>query len=128
VTLTPALTAILREQFERVSLDGQVNEWTPEQRAWMFPNRNGQTRQHAPFTEVWKRLLRKAGLPHRKYHATRHTFATSRLENKADIRWVQQQMGHASISQTADTYGHVQPERHESAAARLDAYLGVSAQ
>jgi hypothetical protein len=25
-------------------------------------------------------------------------------------------MGHATIGQTADTYGHVQPERHEAAA------------
>ncbi|PYO09697.1 MAG: hypothetical protein DMD75_14930, partial [Candidatus Rokuibacteriota bacterium] len=32
---------------------------------------------------------------------------------------VQQQLGHASIGQTADTYGHVQPERHESAVEAL---------
>jgi hypothetical protein len=36
---------------------------------------------------------------------------------------VQQQLGHASIGQTGDTYGHVQPDRHEAAAARLDRYL-----
>jgi hypothetical protein len=33
------------------------------------------------------------------------------------------QYGHASIGQTADTYGHVQPERHEAAAAGFDCYL-----
>src|SRR5207249_2777568 len=38
-------------------------------------------------------------------------------------RWVQQQLGHASISQTADTYGHVQPERHEAAVEGLDRYV-----
>jgi len=32
-------------------------------------------------------------------------------------------MGHASIGQTADTYGHVQPDRHDAAAAGLDRYL-----
>ena len=36
---------------------------------------------------------------------------------------VQQQLGHASISQTADTYGHVQPERHEAAVEGLDRYV-----
>jgi integrase len=45
------------------------------------------------------------------------------LEDGADLRWVQQQMGHATIGQTADTYGHVAPERHEAAVARLDGYL-----
>ena len=42
----------------------------------------------------------------------------------ADIRWVQRQLGHANIGQTADTYGHVQPERHETAVDALDKYVG----
>jgi hypothetical protein len=29
-------------------------------------------------------------------------------------------MGHARIARTADTYGHVQPERHEAAVEALD--------
>jgi site-specific recombinase XerD len=62
-------------------------------------------------------------LTYRKYHSTRHTFATWLLSDGADLRWVQQQMGHASIAQTADTYGHVQPERHESAVEGLDRYV-----
>jgi integrase len=37
---------------------------------------------------------------------------------------VQQQMGHASIGQTADTYGHVQPSRHEHVVAALDRIVG----
>jgi hypothetical protein len=33
-------------------------------------------------------------------------------------------MGHASIEETAGgTYGHVIPERHEAASARLDRFL-----
>jgi integrase len=36
---------------------------------------------------------------------------------------VQQQLGHVSISQTADTYRHVQPERHEAAVEALNRYL-----
>jgi len=43
-----------------MNLEGQVNEWTPEQRQLVFPNTQG-------------RVVRYT---HRKYHATRHTFAT----------------------------------------------------
>ncbi len=68
-------------------------------------------------------LLSRAKLPYRPYHSTRHTFATWLLEGGADIRWVQRQLGQASVSQTADTYGHVQPERHEAAVERLDRYV-----
>jgi hypothetical protein len=66
---------------------------------------------------------REGGAPVRRYHSTRHTYATWLLEDGADLRWVQSQMGHATIGQTADTYGHVAPERHEVAAAGLDRYL-----
>ncbi len=65
----------------------------------------------------------KAGVPYRKYHATRHSYATWLLEDGADLRWVQAQMGHVSIEQTAGTYGHCQPERHEAAVVGLDRYL-----
>jgi integrase len=65
----------------------------------------------------------KAGLPYRKYHATRHTFATWLLEAGTDLRWVQNQLGHSTIAQTADTYGHAQPDRREAAVNGLDQYL-----
>jgi hypothetical protein len=32
-------------------------------------------------------------------------------------------MGHATIGQTNDIYGHVQPDRHEAAVVGLDRYL-----
>ena len=96
----------------------------PEARALIFPTAYGNILHYPYFlTRVWRPLLGKAGLPYRRYHATRHTYATWLLADGADLRWVQQQMGHASIGQTADTYGHVQPDRHEAAAAGLDRYL-----
>jgi integrase len=107
-----------------VALEGQVQDWSVEQRALVFPNKVGRIMQYSSFIEdVWQPLLAKAGLPYRKYHSTRHTFATWLLSDGADLRWVQQQLGHASIAQTADTYGHVQPDRHEAAVIALDQYL-----
>jgi integrase len=124
VKASPALLAALREHLEAMTLEGQVQNWTPEQRALVFPNKAGHVMQYSTFQEdVWAPLLAKAGLPYRKYHATRHTFATWLLEAGTDLRWVQSQLGHATIAQTADTYGHCQPERHEAAVNVLDGYL-----
>jgi integrase len=109
-----------------MTLEGQVNAWTPAQRELVFPTAYGGVVAYPYFLEnVWQPLLAKAGLPYRPYHSTRHAFATWLLSDGADMRWVQGQLGHASIAQTADTYGHVQPERHEAAAAGLDRYLSI---
>jgi integrase len=124
VKASPALLAALRAHLEAMDLEGQVRDWNPEARALVFPTAYGHVVRYPYFlAHVWQPLLTKAGLPYRRYHATRHTYATWLLTDGADLRWVQQQMGHASIGQTADTYGHVQPERHEAAVAGLDRYL-----
>jgi len=123
VKASPALLTALRSHLEAMDLEGNLHGWTPEQRALVFPTAYGKLLKYPYFQEhVWRPLLLKAGLPYRKYHATRHSYATWLLSDGTDIRWVQQQLGHASIGQTADTYGHVQPERHESAVEGLDQY------
>ena len=126
VKASPALLAALRDHLVAMELEGQVKDWTPQQRALDFPTAAGRIVRYSHFLEgVWQPLLSKAGLPYRKYHATRHTYATWLLSDGADLRWVQQQLGHATVAQTADTYGHLQPERHESAVSGLDRYLSV---
>lgn len=124
VKASPALLGALRAHMEAMTLEGQVRDWNPDARAFVFPTTYGNILHYPYFlTRVWRPLLVKAGLPCRRYHATRHTYATWLLADGADLRWVQSQLGHASVAQTADTHGHVQPDRHEAAAAGLDRYL-----
>ncbi len=128
VKMSPDLQAALRDHLEAMALEAGVRRWTPEQRALVFPTTYGGILGHPYFLEhVWRPLLQATGLQYRKYHSTRHTYATWLLSDGADLRWVQQQMGHATIGRTADTYGHVQPERHEAAIEGLDRYMRQAA-
>jgi integrase len=53
-----------------------------------------------------KRILKTAGLPpHHTPHSLRHSFASILISKGVPIAYVQQALGHASISMTVDTYG-----------------------
>lgn len=80
---------------------------------WLFPSRGKKGHLTAArFAQMLKDLAVEAGLPPSKVspHVLRHAFATHLLEGGADLRSVQQMLGHADIT-TTQIYTHVAQER-----------------
>ncbi|ABS34788.1 tyrosine-type recombinase/integrase [Clostridium botulinum] len=70
--------------------------------------------------ESYRRILIRAKIPHKKFHALRHTYATKLFEKDVQLKTVQKLLGHKNISITADTYTHVMPKEKISAADKLN--------
>jgi len=73
----------------------------------VFLNQHGRPLTRAMIFTIVKRLAEKAGI--RKTispHTFRHSFATHLLENGADLRAIQQMLGHESIT-TTEIYTHI---------------------
>jgi integrase/recombinase XerD len=78
----------------------------------LFLNARGGPLTRAGAFLILRKLAEKAGLdPHRVHpHLLRHSFATHLLEGGADLRSVQEMLGHADLS-TTELYTHVTDKR-----------------
>lgn len=58
-------------------------------------------------------------------HQLRHTCVSVLIASGANIKQVQAWVGHASITETLDTYGHLFPDSMIDLADKLDSYVAI---
>jgi len=81
---------------------------------WVFVSRGGRQLTREMLWILVKKYVQRAGLNARvSPHTLRHSFATHLLAGGADLRTVQEMLGHSSI-QTTQRYTHVDRDRLKS--------------
>lgn len=88
----------------------------PKTRSFIFLNRNGGQLTTARVWQIVKKRAALAGLDPKKIHPhlLRHSFATHLLGHGADLRVIQEMLGHADIA-TTQIYTHVDQRRLKEA-------------
>lgn len=77
----------------------------------LFLSNRGLALSRDRILQIIKKRAKEAGLPENVYpHIMRHSFATHLLENGADLRVIQDMLGHADLA-TTQIYTHVERKR-----------------
>ena len=81
--------------------------------------KNGKFVEPSVYARRYKKILQKLDIPYRKFHSTRHTFATRALEIGMDIKTLSEILGHSSPTVTLNLYSHSLPEHKKKEMDRL---------
>jgi integrase len=87
----------------------------------VFPNEAG---NHINNKNMLRRnfrpALKAAGCPSIRFHDLRHTYASLLIAQGENIKYIQNQLGHASPSITLNVYAHLMKPTNQEAACRLE--------
>ncbi len=72
---------------------------------------------------VFRKALERGELRRVRWYDLRHTYASLQLAAGANIKYLSQQMGHASAQITLDRYSHLMKDSHPAQAARLSSLV-----
>ncbi|WP_096199478.1 site-specific integrase [Bacillus sp. FJAT-45350] len=72
---------------------------------------------------AFERILKRANLPRLPIHSLRHTHAVILLEAGADMKYVQERLGHGSIQITSDVYAHISKKIEKDTMHKYESYM-----
>lgn len=107
-----------------VALAAHLEQWPAGEHGLVFTNANDQAIRRNRFHELWRPATKEAGGEGLRFHDLRHFYASLLINHGESVKVVQARLGHASASETLDTYAHLWPDNEERTRAAIDDVLG----
>ena len=92
----------------------------------VFTNELGEPLRRNRFGEAWRSAVKRAEIPATRFHDLRHFYASLLIRHGESVKVVQSRLGHASASETIDTYSHLWPDSEDRTRQAVDAVLGAA--
>jgi integrase len=104
-----------------------MQQWQPGPGGLLVTNRLGAPVRRSSFGYCWQQAVEACGLPTgTRFHDLRHFYASALISAGLHPKAVQARLGHATIAETMDTYGHLFPDAEDQGRGALDTLLGTS--
>ncbi|MBC7551610.1 MAG: site-specific integrase [Cellulomonas sp.] len=108
------------------ALAAHIRKWKPGPYGLLVTSRVGRPVRRSSFAACWRIASNTCGLPvSTRFHDLRHFYASALIAAGLHPKEIQVRLGHATISETMDTYGHLFPASEESGRGALDGLLAA---
>jgi len=108
-----------RQQAEHILSLGGIYE----DQGYVFTNDFGKHLEPRYFSTAFEDVKKSTGIQDLTIHSLRHTFATRALESDVDMKELQEILGHADYSVTANIYTHVSNDIKAKAMAKVSSTI-----
>lgn len=106
------------------ALATHLERWPDGEHGLIFTNTADQAIRRNRFHELWRSATASAVVEGLRFHDLRHFYASLLINHGESVKVVQARLGHASASETLDTYAHLWPDNEERTRAAVDDVLG----
>jgi integrase len=104
------------------AVTAHMQRWAPGPGQLLITNRLGRPVQRNSFGHCWREAVKAAKLPEgTRFHDLRHFYASTLIAAGLHPKVIQERLGHATMAETMDTYGHLFPDASEHGRGALDA-------
>ncbi len=129
-----------KNAYRSISIDEMVIAVLKKQKAWnavkrlelgesyteqgiVFVDEAGQLLNTVWITKAFYRAIKQLGIEYRSFHHLRHTFASIAISKVPNIKAISMTLGHSTITETMDTYGHLLPGDNKTVTGAVAAFL-----